>query len=161
MRKLYLLVVLFLTISVGLQAQVKVQGILRNDLKKPEVLQKAGDPSFTFDDIQYWIGEGSKKAAMVVQWNDNKNPEAMVWGYRFDGEKFGIDMILEIAKVDPRFYVLAYEGTQYGTAIGGFGYDWDNAGTRALVKNNNTTYPVSSPFFQQFKTKQIMHFFSI
>ncbi|WP_288763348.1 DUF5074 domain-containing protein [uncultured Weeksella sp.] len=141
MRKLYLLVVLFLTISVGLQAQVKVQGILRNDLKKPEVLQKAGDPSFTFDDIQYWIGEGSKKAAMVVQWNDNKNPEAMVWGYRFDGEKFGIDMILEIAKVDPRFYVLAYEGTQYGTAIGGFGYDWDNAGTRALVKNNNTTYP--------------------
>jgi len=122
MRKFYFLTVLFFTFCLGLNAQVKVQGVPRNDIKISAHKQaKAGDATFTFDDVKYWVGEGANKAAIVVQWNDDKTPDAMVWGYRFDGEKYGVDMILEIAKVDPRFYVLAYEGTQYGTAIGGFG----------------------------------------
>lgn len=142
MRKFYFLIVLFLTFCLGLNAQIKVQGVPRNDIKISAQKQaKAGDATFTFEDVKYWVGEGTNKAALVVQWNDNKTPDAMVWGYRFDGEKYGVDMILEIAKIDPRFYVLALEGTQYGTAIGGFGFDLDGKGTVGLVKNGNTTYP--------------------
>ncbi len=146
MKKIYQFMVVFVAcfITVTSTAQITVQGVPRTEVSTPKHLKKPAqkDANFTFDDIQYWVGEGEKKAALVVQWNDTKTPDALVWGYKFDGDKKGIDMLLEIAKVDPRFYLLVMEGTQYGSAIGGIGYDLDGKGTVALVKNGNTTYPV-------------------
>ena len=54
---------------VGAYAQVLVQGqphpSARNISTKQESQLRA-DASFTFDDIQYWVGNGRNKAALVM-----------------------------------------------------------------------------------------------
>lgn len=144
MKKFYIVTVLLL-FAFFTKAQITVQGIPRNDLgQKPsqKMHQKKVDADFSFSDIIYWVGSGENEAALVVQWNDGKNPDALVWGFRWDGNATGEDMIQAIAKADKRFYTLVKSGTQYGTAIGGFGFDLDGKGSIGLYKNNNTTYPL-------------------
>jgi len=51
----------------------------------------------SFDNIQYWVGSGQKRAALVLQWNDGLTPVSVAWGYRWDGEATGIDMLRAIA----------------------------------------------------------------
>jgi hypothetical protein len=51
----------------------------------------------SFDDIRYWVGTGPNTSALVVQWNDGLNPVSMAWGYRWDGEANGVDMLLAVA----------------------------------------------------------------
>jgi hypothetical protein len=58
---------------------------------------------FTFDDVQYWIGEGENRALLVVDWNDTISPESLAWGYRFDGEVTGEQMLSDISFADSRF----------------------------------------------------------
>lgn len=79
-----------------------------------------------FDKIQRWVGTGDNRAALAVHWNDGvENSKTIVWGYRWDSNttKTGADMVKEIAKADPAFYVLSMDGTAYDSAIGGLGYD--------------------------------------
>ena len=143
MRKIQLLVLLMLFFSTSITAQTqKIQGVPRTDVKGLIVKKMASDANFTFNDIQYWVGEGSKKAALVVQWNDGKNPVTLVWGYKFDGNKTGADMVIAISAEDGRFYHLARTGTQFGTGFGGFGFDADGAGTIALIKGGDTSNPL-------------------
>lgn len=33
-----------------------------------------GDSDFTMEDIQFWVGSGINKAALVIEWHDGKNP---------------------------------------------------------------------------------------
>ena len=51
----------------------------------------------SFDNIQYWIGTGQNRAALVLQWNDGLDPVSVAWGYRWDGTATGIDMLRAIA----------------------------------------------------------------
>jgi hypothetical protein len=51
----------------------------------------------SFEDIDYWVGEGPNRAAMVIQWNDDISPAALAWGYRWSGTATGLDMINAIA----------------------------------------------------------------
>lgn len=53
--------------------------------------------NFNFDDIDFWVGEGSNQAALVIDWNDDKNPQSIAWGYRWDGEASGEDMLKAVA----------------------------------------------------------------
>ena len=49
---------------------------------------------FTFDDIEFWVGTGANRAALVIDWVENSNdPPALVWGYRWDGTAQGRDML--------------------------------------------------------------------
>lgn len=135
---------LFLLLSLTLNglAQVIVQGHLRTDIKTGlEVQTRSGASNFNMDNVKFWIGTGTKKALLVIQWNDGKTPETLVWGYKWDGDANGSDMITAIAKADPRFYALTYPNTQYGTAIAGLGFDIDGKGTIGLVLSGNSTYP--------------------
>ncbi len=59
---------------------------------------------FTFDDVQYWVGEGENKALLVIDWNDSVSPESYAWGYRFDDEVTGEQMLSDITDADSRFY---------------------------------------------------------
>lgn len=94
------------------------KGVIALDKETPVVRPaddyEGGDPYFTFNDIKYWIGEGEKTAAFVLEWHDGKDPDAMVWGYRFSGEKTAQEMIEEIVNTDPRLYLVM------GQAMGGF-----------------------------------------
>lgn len=141
MKKFYLLTILFL-FACFTNAQIKVQGVPRNDIQQNITTQnQTNNTTLTFADVQYWVGTGSNQAAFVVQWNDSKNPDALVWGFKWDGNATGEDMLKAIAKADHRFYTLLYQGTQFGSAIGGLGFDLNGANTNALYKNGNVTYP--------------------
>ncbi|MFP3832234.1 DUF5074 domain-containing protein [Chryseobacterium sp. SIMBA_028] len=143
MKKFYIFTMLFL-FALFTNAQIKVQGVPRNDLSGNNQLNTINNTTTTisFSDVQYWVGTGSNQAAFVVQWNDSKNPDALVWGFKWDGNATGEDMLKAIAKADHRFYTLLYQGTQFGTAIGGIGFDLNGQNSRALIKNNNATYPL-------------------
>lgn len=80
----------------------------------PADTSRGGDPYFTFDDIQYWIGSGSKRVALLIDWHLKGEQEALVWGYRFDGEKSTGDMLEEIANSDPRLYLAIGQSGSFG-----------------------------------------------
>lgn len=142
MRKIYVLITFFLLLCFT-KAQVKVQGIPRTDVPALKVKNlSTADAQFSFSDIQYWVGEGENQAALVIQWNDEKNPDALVWGYKWTGNATGEDMIRAILKADPRMYSLFHGASQYGSALAGFGYDLNGKNTISLIKSGNTTYPL-------------------
>jgi len=142
MKKFYLLTLL-LFFAFFTNAQVTVQGVSRNDIQQKPVKKQSKKANLTMDDIVYWVGTGSNKAAFVVQWNDAKNQDALVWGFKWDGNTTGEDMLKAIAKADKRFYsLLYYSGPSLGTAIGGIGFDLDGQRTVGLYNNGNTTYPL-------------------
>ncbi|MGL5787222.1 MAG: DUF5074 domain-containing protein [Bacteroidales bacterium] len=151
MKKVYSLILLLFVLCLQAFAQTnsfQVQGVPRPDLKNsgtPVVRSMATktDMSFTMDDIQNWTGTGSKRAALVIQWNDEKNPDALVWGYKWDGEATGADMLTAIVTADPNLFALVMKGTQFGMTLGGLGYDLNgqnpqtltNAGTEQQILN--------------------------
>ncbi|MCX7697270.1 MAG: hypothetical protein N2Z72_06205 [Bacteroidales bacterium] len=83
--------------------------------------------NFSFSDITFWIGNGPYKAALVVDFNDNLQPECFVWGYRFNDttNTDAEDMFHDIDSVDAGlsfiiqggFLMSAYYGSHQ--AIGG------------------------------------------
>ena len=50
-----------------------------------------------FENINYWVGTGPNRAALVIQWNDDINPGSLAWGYRWSGNATGLDMLNAIA----------------------------------------------------------------
>lgn len=96
-------------------------------------ISEGGDPLFTMNDIEFWVGEGEKRAALVIEWHDDKQPDAMVWGYRFDGDKTGYDMVQAVVKADPRLSLLL--GKAFGglDVIFGMGYQFTPTTPRAPI----------------------------
>jgi uncharacterized protein (TIGR02145 family) len=80
--------------------------------------------NFTSSNIKCWVGEGNNNAILIFKWNDGKTPEALAWGYRWSsGTKYGINILADVAKADGRLFFLEQSGTQFGSAIGGVGYE--------------------------------------
>lgn len=100
--------------------------------------------TFTFDDVKMWVGEGANRAALVVDWNSQKKDHALVWGYRWDGEANGYDMLAAIAKADPRFVFLS-EKTAYGNAVAGLGYNENTPEQIKLIYGGEGTPQVITP----------------
>ena len=55
---------------------------------------------FTFSDADFKVGEGSKEALLVIDWNDGADSVSMAWGYRFDGEATAQDMLKAVSETD-------------------------------------------------------------
>jgi len=88
-------------------------------------------PAATFDDIQFWTGSGANRAALVIDWNDGKSAESLLWGYRWDGSATGLDMLQSVVNADSRLF--AHLGTYaWGTATLGIGYDLNDSGGFAV-----------------------------
>ena len=85
-------------------------------------------PAATIDwnEIQYWAGEGTNRAALVVQFNtpDQANPGAIVWGYRWnDGATpTGEDIVRAVAASSPDLAVLTQFTGDMGNTLCAFGY---------------------------------------
>ena len=114
----------------ALCANTSAQGLVQES-NKPAVQNKENvphptvvkaDKDFTFDDIQLWAGEGSNKAAIVIQWYDENEPNAIVWGYRWDGDATGHDMFIAVAQADPRLVYLTEFTGPMGYTTCGIGY---------------------------------------
>jgi hypothetical protein len=86
----------------------------------------SADP-FTFDDIKFWVGSGTNRAALVIDWvEDSTELPALAWGYRWDGGATGSDMLTAIVAADPRL-VAKLGGTPGNpNSLFGLGYDADN-----------------------------------
>src|SRR4030042_2134301 len=77
----------------------------------------------SFDDIEFWVGSGQNSAALVMDWQeDSSSEEAWVWGYRWDGDASGEDMLLEIVAADQRLYARIGTDSGFGTPLYGLGY---------------------------------------
>lgn len=145
-RKIYFLVLAMLVSVMSFAQHPGVQGVPRSQVRSgvksaPAVVY----PNIDFDYIEYWVGEGVNKAALVVKWDDGKGGNKnLVWGYRWDfaADGTGEAMLRAVAKEDPRFYMLVKSGTQYGTAIGGLGYDLNGNGNISLV-NGGAEYSLT------------------
>lgn len=120
-----------------------------DDLPVPE-----GD--FTFDMIESWAGEGSNQAALVIQWNDSKETSALVFGYRWNGQATGADMIRAVVAANPQLYgLIQYTNVSSptdpngGYTINGFGWDRDADGDIALIDtgHGNQVYESENGLF--------------
>ena len=98
----------------------------------------ANAKTFSYKDIENWTGEGTDTAALVLKWTGCEN--SMVFGYLYSGKKTGADMINDIVANNPRLYMM-YQDSQYGQAIGGFGWDADNNGFTLLDENKAAVEP--------------------
>ncbi|MDE6300422.1 MAG: leucine-rich repeat protein [Muribaculaceae bacterium] len=110
---------------------------------------------FTFDMIESWSGEGSNRAALVIQWNDPEENNAIVFGYRWDGLATGADMIRAVVADNPQLYgLIQYTNVSSptdplgGYTINGFGWDRDGDGDIALkdTKDNQIYYSENGLF---------------
>lgn len=56
------------------------------------------------DDIVFWVGSGSKRAALVIDFHyggsESSIQQSWVWGYRWDGDATGEDMLQAILSAD-------------------------------------------------------------
>ena len=131
MRKITLLLFM-LSVSCNLYVagqQTRVQGVpydMEGAHQKPVLKEgKSTKSDFTFDDIQFWAGEGENRAALIVDFHldDDDGKTGMVWGFRWpEGTTAnGLDMIATIAKADPRFLLLTQE-TNLGYTIDAIGF---------------------------------------
>ena len=144
---LFCLACLMLTAAMAQRQTVTVQGVPRqiNAKAARKMMQKsAAATKLDVQKVKYYVGEGSKTSYLIVEWNDGKGAEKLVWGYRWEdaATATGEQMVKAIAKADPRFYVLVLDGTQYGSAIGGLGFDLNGDTKSELMKveGKDTTY---------------------
>lgn len=77
----------------------------------------------SFDDILFWVGEGSQQSALVVDWDGHDAGDfSLTWGFRWDGVATSADMFDAIVASDSRLF--AKTGAfGNGVAVYGIGYD--------------------------------------
>ena len=63
------------------------------------------DATIAFEDIHYWVGEGTDSAVLII--NYGVPDTAFAWGYLFNGTTTASEMLSAIATADPR---LSLEG---------------------------------------------------
>lgn len=73
-----------------------------NPLEQPDSIIGAKKPFITnTEDVVYWVGSGSKKAYLVIDFNDNTPNECYIWGYNFESESLTFEnMITDIVNDD-------------------------------------------------------------
>lgn len=85
--------------------------------------------AFSFDDISYWVGSGSNRAAIAIDWQDGSNqPAALVWGYRWNGTATGAQMLSAVVASDPRLFAKLGGTAANPSSVYGLGYDANNNG---------------------------------
>lgn len=94
----------------------------------------------SFDDISFWVGQGSNQAAIVIDWKDGTSPSSFAWGFRWDGMATGEDMIRAVAGAigtatdpatpnpggDPALTLYTIFYASFGYAVDGLSYDSGN-----------------------------------
>jgi hypothetical protein len=85
--------------------------------------------AFSFDDITYWVGSGSNRAALAIDWQEGSTqPASLVWGYRWNGTATGAQMLSAIVADDPRLFAKLGGTATNPAAVYGFGYDANSNG---------------------------------
>lgn len=105
--------------------------------------------AISLDDIQFWTGSGTNRAALVVEWSSPQvfnnstlaaplADKTLVWGFHFNGASTGSTMLRAVVAADPRLYVV--QTITFGTSVEGFGYNLDGTGVRGITDGTATNY---------------------
>ena len=116
----------------------------------------AYDPVKSIDDIKFWTGTGDLKSMLTIQWStvtedhepDLNNIHFFAWGYRWNAadKATGEDMVLALAKADPRLFVCLGAESAYGRPISGFGYDANGDGVFSISNKEKTVTYTAADF---------------
>lgn len=93
--------------------------------------------AFTFDDIHFWVGSGTNRVGVVIDWS-TKHGEgaARAWGYRWNGTCTNLAEVVDrIVRADSRLHIGA-SNTAFGMYYTFFGYD-----VADVAATFDTTYP--------------------
>lgn len=102
------------------------------------VTAAAAGPVESFDDLELWIGEGANQAGFIIDFDGGSDADAaFAWGFRWDGEASGEDMLQAMA-ADGGVYVRRGEAGEFGIPLYGLGYDANHDGQFTL--NDGTTF---------------------
>jgi hypothetical protein len=104
--------------------------------------------ALSLDDIQFWAGSGTNRAALVIHWNtpeihnNNTTPnpiaeKSLAWGYRWNGNAVAKDMITAIANADQRLFIAGQTFSGFGYALHTIGYDLNNNGVFGIRDGTN------------------------
>ena len=96
-------------------------------------------PPFTMDDIHFWVGSGTNRAAFVVDFGlDGYFPRA--WGFRWNAPTNLAELVAAVAHEDPRLGFYA-DPTQADTFAAAFSYDAGDAAASFDLDSGTTTDP--------------------
>lgn len=109
----------------------------------------AKSSAVSFNDVQFWTGSGTNRAALVVEWNAPESfggttvpapvaNKSLVWGYRFNGAASGTQMLKAILAADSQLYVVV--GLTFGTYVQGIGYNLAGDGGSGIRSANVTNF---------------------
>lgn len=95
-----LAIALLLTAGIATQAQEGNNALYGHSTKGG-----AKNISFPASDIQFWTGQGTNQAVVILAWDDdpNGNDLALAWGVRWNGSAMATDLLDSIAAYDSRF----------------------------------------------------------
>ena len=96
--------------------------------------------AFTFDDIHFWVGSGTNRVGLVIDWSTKHGDgAARAWGYRWNGDCTNLaEVVNRIVRADNRLHIGASK-TTWGMFYSFFGYD-----VADVAATFDPTYPGSS-----------------
>ena len=96
---------------------------------------------FTFDDIRYWVGDGTNRVGFVVDWDG----AARAWGYRWSGDAPSVGTIIRATAARDARLAMESSESQYGLYMQRFSYDADGNGMQDEGEPDRLEYSVYNP----------------
>lgn len=129
--------------TLGLSAQQATDVQHYTNLSEKVVAQESTKTIDT-SKVKFFVGEGDNISYLAVRWNDGKGADNLIWGYKWNeaDAPTGETMLSDIAKADPRLYIMVSKNT-FSTTVGGIGFDLDGNGDIS-VNNSNGQFKPSS-----------------
>jgi hypothetical protein len=138
-------------VNIFARTQLKDQSLKKNiaTLALASLLIVSKSSAVSLDEIQFWTGAGTNRAALVVEWSSPESftnstvpapvaNKSLVWGYQFNGSATGTEMLKAVLDADPRLYVVAT--TAFGTYVEAIGYSLDGGKAFGLTDGTHTNY---------------------
>jgi len=94
----------------------------------------------TTADLLHIVGSGANLATLVIDFNDGTASESFAWGFRWDGEASGADMLLAIAAADPGLTLASSGDGDAGFFVSGIGY-FDGVTNHSRSGGSFVTFP--------------------
>lgn len=135
-KRLQLILLALLCAVLPSLAQHRVQGIeLPPEASAPDMTPPKKAAGYDLDKIKTWVGEGQNRCGIIIHFGGN----TIIVGYRWDGQKNGLQALIDIAAKDSRFYLL------HKPAIFGFGWDYNQDGKFEVVNKSNPERKLDFP----------------
>lgn len=80
----------------------------------------------------------------MIQWSDEDEENALMFGYRWSGEATGVDVAKAVVEMHPKLFGAFSDGGSYGTTIDGFGWDGNDDGHFSVTLSNGKVVEAGS-----------------